>query len=140
MAGPILPEDTGMLRRVEMYAALAFPEDVEVVEFEFDEGRFRVTVIPDDDTLETLWLSGMEVTKPFDPHLVRAAHEFWTSLVGWYVLHWRVMTNQRGYTDAIELEMTPPAGEYRRRFVRIEASSSRLRIQEMVAARTVAAP
>lgn len=129
-----------MLRRVEMYAAPVFPEDVEVVEFEFDEGHFRVTVIPDDDTLETVWLSATEVTNAFDPHLARVAHEFWTSLVGWYVLHWRVMTNERGYTDAIELEMTPSAGEYRRRYVRIEASSSRLRIQEMVAARTAPAP
>jgi hypothetical protein len=141
MAEPILPEDAGMLRRAEMYAEPAYPEDVELVEFEFDEGRFRVTVIPDDDTIETAWRLATEVTNPLDPRLVRVPHEFWASLLGWNVLHWRIMTNQRGYTDAIELEMTPPAGEYRRRFVRIEAGASRLRIQEMVAARTTdAAP
>ncbi len=125
-----------MLLRVEMYAEPAFPEDVVAVELEFSEGRYRVSVNPDDDTVETGWLA-MEVANPLDPQLVTVPHEFWAPLVGMCVLHSRMMTNQRGYTDAIELEMTPVAGEYRKSFVRIEAIASRLEIQEMVALRTV---
>jgi hypothetical protein len=136
MGLPVLPEETGMLlQRGEMYTEAAFPGEVVSVEFKFEEGRFRVTVVPDDDTLDTAWLTTTGGNSE-DRDLVPLPREFWASFVGMGVLHWRIMTNHRGYSDALEMELVTRTGDHLKRFVRIEAISSRLQIQEMVAVRT----
>jgi hypothetical protein len=119
-----------------MYAEREFPTDVMSVDFEFEEGLFRVIAIPADDTIETVWPATAD-SHPSYPDPVPMASEFWGPLLGMDVLHWRTMTNQRGYTDALEMELTTRTGEYRTRFIRIESIGSRLAIHEMAATRSV---
>ncbi len=128
-------EHTRTLREVRMYASPDLPDFVDSVDLIFDHSIVRVAVDSLDDTVRCTRLSP-PVPLPTEGAQALTSG-FWEPLLGKVLTAAWHMTNDRGYRDAVELQLRDSVNEGGYTIVRIEAAASGLWISELTATRSV---
>lgn len=136
MFSPFLSDEhTRTLREVRMYASAELPDSVEAIDLFFDHLVVRVSVESLDDTVYCVRLSP-PIAAPGE-HMETLTSGFWQPLLGKVLTAtWR-MTNERGYNDAVELQLRDSVNKGAYALVRIEAAASGLWITELAPTRSV---
>jgi hypothetical protein len=130
-------EASRILTRVVMFADPDLPNWPGVIELTFDEFTVYVCVENEFDTL----LCTRTLPESYrNSHTVLLPATFWRSLVGSTLTDAWQMTNDQGYTDAIQLRFRqqPNAGSYR--YVQLWAICSSITLLEFQVLREEPAP
>lgn len=116
----------GRLQDVERLVPQDLPRDTAALILSFEHGTFTIMAVADDDSIAL-----QRGRLPFDigHELISIAHrEPWSHALGSTVRWGWAMTNQQGYTDAVQLEFAGPA---RNLIVQLICVASSLRTYEV---------
>lgn len=120
-------ESVRILKGVEMLSHPDLPAGVGVIEISFPDCNVFICI---EDAYDTL-LCTRTMPASHNEYTCRVASSFWDSIIGKTLTNAWKMTNDRGYTDAIQLRFRdlPNAGEYT--LVQLYGEASQITLTEL---------